>query len=186
MDRGGRIVASYLSRHGCRALSFMKAGIAKVQKMSESSQRNFQHQERKFKIMAALHHWIKSEDIVAFFLSRFGDRSFLDLSTATIATILSERPLPDGSRAVPIPVGSLLRRIQNFNYLDGKPGLSNYARLSREVYEEYKNASIVDLRSLVIQILDITIEDRVERAFQDLCKRFHRLGQRQPLGMAVQ
>src|SRR4051812_7311840 len=72
--------------------------------------------------MAALHHWTRPEDIVAFFLSRWGDRSFLGIETATILRLLNERPLPDGSRAVPIPAGSLLRRIQNFNYLDGKPG----------------------------------------------------------------
>jgi hypothetical protein len=122
--------------------------------------------------MAALHHWIKPEDIVAFYLSRFGDRSFLGMSTATIARILSERPLPDGSRAVPITPGSLSYRIGNFNYLDGKPGWSNYAQLSRDVYEEYKKASIVELRSSVIQILGITVRDSVERAFQDFCKRF--------------
>jgi hypothetical protein len=122
--------------------------------------------------MAALHHWTRPEDIVAFFLSRWGNQSFLDIDTATIARILSERPLPDGSRAVPIPVGSLSKRIKNFNYLDGKPGLSNYAQLSRDVYEAYKDASIVELRLLVIQILGITVKDNVERAFQDLCKRF--------------
>jgi hypothetical protein len=128
--------------------------------------------EPEFKIMAALHRWTKPEDIVAFFLSRFGDRSFLNLSTAAIARILSERPLPDGSRAVPITEGSLLYRIGNFNYLCGEPGWSNYAQLSRNVDEEYKNASIVELRSLVIQILGITVKDSVERRFEDFCRRF--------------
>ena len=122
--------------------------------------------------MAALHHWTKPEDIVAFYLSRFGDRSFLGISTATIARTLSERPLPDGSRAVPITLGSLEYRIGNFNYLRGKPGWSNYAQLSRDVYEEYKNVSIVELRSSVIRILGIAVKDSVERAFRDFCGRF--------------
>jgi hypothetical protein len=121
---------------------------------------------------APQHRWTKPEDIVAFYLSRFGDRSFLGISSATIARILSERPLPNGSRAVPITLGSLLYRIGNFDYLDGKPGWSNYAQLSRNVYEEFKNASIVELRSLVIQILEITVKDSEERAFQEFCKRF--------------
>ena len=122
--------------------------------------------------MAALHHWIKPEDIVAFYLSRFGDRAFLGISTATIARILSERPLLDGSHVVPITPGSLSYRIGNFNYIDGKPGWSNSAQLSRDVYEEYKNASIVELRSLVIKILGITVKYSVELSFHEFCKRF--------------
>lgn len=122
--------------------------------------------------MAAQHHWTKPEDIVAFFLSRWGDRSFLDLSTVTIVRLLNERPVSDGSRTVPMTSVSLSYRIGNFNYLDGKPGWSNAAQLSKDVYQEYKNASIVELRSLVIHILGITVKDSVERAFQDFCKRF--------------
>ena len=97
---------------------------------------------------------------------------FLGISAATIARTLSERPLPDGSRAVPITPDSLSYRIGNFNYLDGKPGWPNYAKLSRDVYEEYKNTSIVEFRSLVIQILGIGVKNSEERAFEDFCKRF--------------
>src|SRR5271155_241381 len=136
-------------------------------------------QEPEFELMAApQHHWIKSEDIVAFFLSRWEDRSFLDTSKATIARILSERPLPDGSLPFPLTLGSLEYRIGNFNYLDRqtgphrKPMWPNHAQLSCDVYEEYKSASIIELRSLVIQILGLTVKDSVERAFQDFCKRF--------------
>lgn len=122
--------------------------------------------------MAALHHWTKPEDIVAFFLSRWGDRSFLGIGTATIIRLLNERPVPDGSRAVPITSGSLSYRISNFNYLDAKPGWSNAAQLSKDVYREYKDAYIVELRSLVIQILGITIKHSEEKAFQQFCERF--------------
>jgi hypothetical protein len=130
-------------------------------------------------LAAPQHHWTKPEDIVAFFLSRFGDRSFLGIRPATIVRLLNERPVPDLSLPVPLTLGSLEYRIGNFNYLDRKPGLPdrkplwcNYAQLSRDVYEEYKNASIVGLRSLAIQILGITVKDRDERAFQEFCKRF--------------
>lgn len=53
------------------------------------------------------HHWTKPEDIVAFFLSRWGDRSFLGIGTATIVRVLNERPASDGNRTVPITSGSL-------------------------------------------------------------------------------
>ena len=123
--------------------------------------------------MAAEHSWIEDDDIVAFYLSRFQGSRFLGVSLPTIAKILSELPAPDGSRAVPMSAGSLLYRIGNFDFLDGKPGWSNYAKnKSLPVYEKYKNATIIELRTLVIQILGITVKDSVERSFQEFCKKF--------------
>jgi hypothetical protein len=70
-------------------------------------------------------------------------------------------------------LASLEYRIGNFDYLDGKPGWSNYApNKSVPVYEKYKNATIIELRSLVVQILGITVKDNVERLFQEFCKKF--------------
>jgi hypothetical protein len=123
--------------------------------------------------MTAQHNWIADDDIVAFYLSRFQGIRFLGVSLPTIARILSERPRPDGSRSAPMSAISLSYRIGNFNYLDGKPGWSNFApNKSAPIYEKYKNATIVELRSLVIQILGITVKDSVERSFQEFCKKF--------------
>ena len=122
--------------------------------------------------IAEQHSWTKQDDIIAFYLSKFHADRFLGISLARIAKILSERPLPDGSAAVPMSAFSLSRRMSNFDYLDGKGAYSNYAKLSRAVYEEYKNASIIELRSLAIQILGITVRDSVEREFQNFCQKF--------------
>ena len=123
--------------------------------------------------MAAQHCWTEDDDTVAFYLSRFQGTRFLGVSLTTIAKILSERQRPDGSRSVPMPLASPSYRIGNFDYLDGKPGWSNYApNKSAPVYEKYKNASIIELRSLVVQILGITVKDNVERSFQEFCKKF--------------
>jgi hypothetical protein len=124
-------------------------------------------------LMAAQHCWTEDDDVVAFYLSRFQGIRFLGIGLATIAKILSERPQPNGKPAVPMSSVSLSYRIGNFDYLDGKPGWSNYApNKSGLVYEKYKNASIVELRSVVIQILGITVSDNVERTFQEFCKKF--------------
>jgi hypothetical protein len=123
--------------------------------------------------MAVEHRWIADDDIVAFYLSRFQGPRFLGVSLPSIAKILSELPAPDGSRAVPMSVASLSYRISNFDFLDGKPGWSNYAKnKSLPVFEKYKNATIVELRTLVIKILGITVKDSVERDFQEFCKKF--------------
>jgi hypothetical protein len=123
--------------------------------------------------MAEQHCWTEDDDLVAFYLSRHGTR-FLGMGEATIAKALSERPLPDGGRPVDMPVSSLLKRIQNFNYLDGKPhGLSNFApNKSGPIYEQYKNATIFELRPMVIQVLGLPIRAGVERSFKEFCDRF--------------
>src|SRR6266478_2935685 len=50
----------------------------------------------------------------AYYLSRFQGTRFLGASLAAIAKILSERPSPDGKRAVPMSLASLSYRIGDF------------------------------------------------------------------------
>jgi hypothetical protein len=109
------------------------------------------------------HPWTEDEDLVAFYLSRHGIR-FLGVGEATIAKALSARPLPDGGRAVQLPEASLRMRVGNFDHLDGRAaGLPHYAGQSRRTYEKYKNASVLELRPLVIQVLGRTVKNGVER-----------------------
>ena len=120
------------------------------------------------------HYWTEDDDTVAFYLSRCQGRRFLGVSEATIARILSSKPPPAGHPAAPMSEVSLLRRVRNFDYLDGKPnGLSNYApNKSGRVYEKYKDLSILELRPLVINILGITVRDSVDRSYREFCARF--------------
>ena len=117
------------------------------------------------------HCWSEDDDLVAFYLSRYGTR-FLGMGEAAIAKALSRRPPPNGCRAVDMPEGSLRMRISNFDYLDGRPGLENYAAQSFRTYEKYKNATVVELRPIVIRVLEAPIRDAVERRFKEFCDKF--------------
>ncbi len=88
-----------------------------------------------------LHHWTKNDDVVAYYLYRFGADE-LDLSLEEIAEKLD------------MSARSMRMRIQNFQALDGKGGLSNAARLSKNVYAGYKMllAKIPGLASFLLFI----------------------------------
>src|SRR5690348_3462727 len=101
------------------------------------------------------HHWTEDDDIVAFYLSHCQGIRFLGVGLETIAKILSRKQPPPGYRQAPMSAYSLSKRVANFEYLAGRPGLSNFARQSQHVYERYKSASILDLRPVVIAILDL-------------------------------
>jgi len=40
------------------------------------------------------------------------------------------------------------------------------------VYEKYKDLSIIELRSVVVKILGITVKDHVERSFREFCTKY--------------
>jgi hypothetical protein len=63
-------------------------------------------------------------------------------------------------------------RISNFDYLAGKPGLSNYAVQSQRIHEQFKNKTVNELRPMIIQVLGLPIRDSVERRFQEFCNKF--------------
>jgi len=69
---------------------------------------------------------------------------------------------------------ALSMRVGNFDYLDGRPSpWSNYApNKSGRVYEKYKDLSIIELRSVVVKILGITVKDHVERSFREFCTKY--------------
>ena len=93
------------------------------------------------------HNWTPEDDVIAFYLYRCESKSDVRGIPFSFAQIVAKRGMP---------VSSLRRRIDNFEFLDtGKPkGASHYApHKSKPVYEQYKNASCDSLRSEVIRIL---------------------------------
>jgi hypothetical protein len=86
------------------------------------------------------HKWTKDDDIVAFYLYRFGTDD-LNTSLEEIADYLG------------MNAGSLKMRIQNFQALNGAGGLKNYAKLSERIYSEYGSLSKDEHRAEVKRIL---------------------------------
>jgi hypothetical protein len=69
------------------------------------------------------HRWSKEDDIVAFYLYRFGHESLM----MTIEEI---------SKRLGMSEASLKMRMGNFKAIDGEGGLSNYAKLSEKIYNK--------------------------------------------------
>lgn len=80
--------------------------------------------------------WSIEEDIVAFYLYRFGDDDYKQVSE-----LLGRDS------------GSLRMRIGNFKAIEGQSGLSNYAKQSLNVYTKYKNIPQNEFQELFIKII---------------------------------
>jgi hypothetical protein len=87
------------------------------------------------------HIWSNEDDIVAFYLYRFGPESLM-MTVGEISEILgmSEK--------------SLKTRIKNFEAIDGADGLPHYTKQSKTIFNEYKNVSQETHRNVVIKILE--------------------------------
>jgi hypothetical protein len=86
------------------------------------------------------HKWTEPDDIVAFYLSRYGP-SELARSVAAAAEKLG------------IASGTLHLRIGNFKFLDGNGRLNHPAKQSRRVFDQYKDIPEKELRAIVAGIL---------------------------------
>ena len=85
----------------------------------------------------ANHRWSEADDIAALFVYRFGaDR--LGTTTTDLAHSRGIKP------------GSLRMRIKNFQALDGKGGLENWANQSEQIFRRYRTASEETLRALIL------------------------------------
>ncbi len=93
-----------------------------------------------------MHRWTWQDDVVAFYLYKCESKSVVTNIPYSFAQTVAKRGMP---------VSSLRRRIDNFEFLDtGKPkGASHYAAQSKAVYEKHKSDSCEDLRSEAIRIL---------------------------------
>ncbi len=77
------------------------------------------------------HHWTKDEDKIVFFSYRFKN-------TQQQNEIANKLLKENG-----ISIASFNMRILNYLYLDsnGKEGLANYSKQSKEIYDKYKTAT---------------------------------------------
>jgi hypothetical protein len=87
------------------------------------------------------HKWVKEDDIVAFYLYRFGLESLI----LTIREISELRGMSEKS---------LKMRIRNFKAIDGAGGLPHYTKQSKTIFNEYKNVSEETHRNVVNKILE--------------------------------
>ena len=88
------------------------------------------------------HKWTERDDIIVYYLYKFGTKN-LTFSIEELGKKLGIKP------------ESIKMRIENFRAIDTKnqKGLKNYAKLSKIIYEEYKNSSEDALRNIVISLL---------------------------------
>jgi predicted transcriptional regulator len=83
----------------------------------------------------ANHTWVEKDDIIIFFLCKFGIES----------CPLSKQEIAD---KIGVSLGSVSYRVGNFKAISGVGNATNFAKLSLEVHEKYSNLSMQDLKSL--------------------------------------
>jgi hypothetical protein len=86
------------------------------------------------------HHWKESDDVVALYLSKYGD-SGLGLAISDVAARLN------------IAIGAMKMRMSNFKSQSGSGGLANASRQTGEVYGTFHDTPEPELRSMVCGIL---------------------------------
>jgi hypothetical protein len=82
-----------------------------------------------------MHKWTESDDLATLYVYKFGTEN-LPYSMDDVAARRG------------IKAGSFRMRIANFQALDGKGGLDNYARQSKDIYDHYQNLSEPELRRM--------------------------------------
>jgi hypothetical protein len=85
----------------------------------------------------AKHRWSEADDIAALYVYRFG----IERLGMTIV---------DLARSRDIKPGSFRMRMKNFQALDGKRGLENWADQSEQVFRRYATMEPESLRQLII------------------------------------
>ena len=91
-----------------------------------------------------MHKWAPEDDIVAFYLYRFESRSKIRGIPYSFEQIAGK---------IGTSIGSLDRRMGNFEALDGAGNLDHWAMISEAVYHEYGDVAEQDHRSEVLKIL---------------------------------
>jgi len=89
------------------------------------------------------HNWIYEDDILVFYLYRYGDDN--KISIQSVSKYLSIK----NENAVKMRIG-------NFRACDGQGGLSNYAKLTKKVYDDYRYFSQEKHRQKCLEIMNIT------------------------------
>ena len=89
------------------------------------------------------HKWTPEDDLIAFYLYRY-ESSSLRMTTEFI------------SKKLGMSEASLRMRIGNFQAIDGKGGLQNFAKLSERIFNQYKDISQEIHLDMVKKILQNT------------------------------
>jgi hypothetical protein len=84
----------------------------------------------------ANHRWSEADDVAALYVYLFGAER-LDTTVAELARSRGIKP------------GSFRMRVKNFQALDGKGGLENWADQSEQIFHRYCNMDEESLRRLV-------------------------------------
>ena len=84
----------------------------------------------------ANHRWSEADDVAALYVYRFGAEK-LGITITDLARSRGIKP------------GSFRMRVKNFQALDGKGGLENWADQSEQVFRRYCNVDEESLRQLV-------------------------------------
>ena len=81
--------------------------------------------------MKEKHKWKLSDDIVAFYLYKYG----------------STKEIEPAAKKLGIKYTSMKMRINNFSFLDTNNGLQNYSKQSQNVYLSWKNSNLEELKA---------------------------------------
>lgn len=95
--------------------------------------------------MTTKHNWTEEDDILVFYFYKFKGKEDIPYSREDVASLISNK---DNFTS------SFKKAIDNFKYLDTRKGLSNYAQHQKKTYENYKDKSKDELKSIVLKILD--------------------------------
>lgn len=89
------------------------------------------------------HKWTNEDDILAFYLYKFGETGTITLQSVAECIGFGDY------------VGSLKMRIKNFEAIDpeGGKGLSNPSCQSQEIFSEYKSIGEIALRKECLEIM---------------------------------
>ncbi len=80
--------------------------------------------------MKEKHKWKLSDDIVAFYLYKYGSTKEIELAAKKLG----------------IKLTSIKMRISNFAFLDKKKGLSKFSKQTETVYFSWKNSNMSELK----------------------------------------
>ena len=77
------------------------------------------------------HKWKLKDDIVAFYLYKYGSKTEIELV----------------AKKLRIKTTSIKMRINNFAFLDTNKGLSNFSKQSESVYNSWKDSGLTELKA---------------------------------------
>ncbi len=90
------------------------------------------------------HSWKEEHDILAFYLYLYGEDNQISLNSVSRYIGFND-------------TGSLKMRIKNFQAVDGQEnGLEHYAKLTKQVYDNYKNKDPVIHRKKCLEIMKMS------------------------------